>query len=185
MFTISQVDWEMQATFMGPEEFAKTVASLLTQTSQLGRHAILLGPAELLNMVAPALAGHERIHLLSFCSFRCAMSLLLSAEYSFYWNVVSHSILMQLWNGRPVILFNRGHLARSIPAIYERVIAWYYQGWEPPYIDQNARLSPGVLENAAASHAQSRKQMIARFRRAPSPVAVFNSLLERIEQPME
>jgi hypothetical protein len=176
MFVISEVDYQIQMMFMGNIEFARVVASLLTQTVQLDRHAIFAGPAELLDLLKPALADNERIHLLTFCSFPRFMSLLLSAEYSFYWNVVSHTILMQLWNGRPVVLFNRGHLARSVPALYERVIAWYYQGWEPPYLDHNAALSLSALEEAVAPHAQHRNQIMARFRRAQSPATLFASL---------
>ncbi|HTD82314.1 MAG TPA: hypothetical protein VK648_00830 [Gemmatimonadaceae bacterium] len=177
MFVVSEADYATQVMFLGSIEFARIVASLLTQTARLGRDAIFVGPNELVDLVNLTLAGtHERIHLLRYCSFRRFLSLLLSAEYSFYWNVVSHSILMQLWNGRPVILFNRGHLARAVPAIYDRVIAWYYQGWEPPYLDHNAALSLSVLEAAVAGHAQQRDRIMERFRRAPSPSALLSSL---------
>jgi len=179
MFLISQADYQTQAMFLGSMEFAKVVANLLTQTAQLGRHAIFLGPSQFIDLVKLVLPADDHIHLLPFCSFRHAMSLLLTAEYSYYWNIVSHSILLQLWNGRPVILFDRGHLVRAMPAIYERVIAWYYQGWEPPYLDPNEHLSFAALEEAVAPHAQLRMELMARFRRAPSPATVFNSLLDR------
>lgn len=177
MFVISEADYSTQFMFLGNAGFARVVAHLLAQTARLGRHAIVVGPAELLDLVKLELPTDERIHLVRYCSFRRFMSLLLSAEYSFYWNVVSHSILMQLWNGRRVILFNRGHLARAVPPIYERVIAWYYQRWEPPYLDHNADLSLAALEHVAA-HAERRDQITERFRRAPSPAAVLASLLE-------
>lgn len=176
MFVISEVDYQIQTMFMGSIEFAGVVANLLTQTVQLGRQVIFAGPAELLDLLKPTLATQEQIHLLTFCSFPRFMSLLLSSEYSFYWNVVSHTILMQLWNGRPVILFNRGHLARSVSALYERVIAWYYQGWEPPYLHHNAALSLSALEEAVAPHSRHLNQIMARFRRAPSPATLFASL---------
>jgi len=178
MFVVSEADYSTQVMFLGSIGFARIVASLLTQTAQLGRDAIFFGPNELVDLVNLTLAGNdERIHVQTYCSFRRFMSLLLSAEYSFYWNVVSHSILMQLWNGRPVILFNRGHLARAVPAIYDRVIAWYYQGWEPPYLDHNEALSLSALEEATAPHERQREQIMARFRRAPSPAALLSSLL--------
>ncbi|MFL6247112.1 MAG: hypothetical protein ACJ74H_13860 [Thermoanaerobaculia bacterium] len=176
MFVISEADYSTQYMSLGNARFARVVANLLAQTARLGRHAIFVGPAELLDLVTPELPADERIHLVRFCSFRRLMSLLLSAEYSFYWNVVSHSILMQLWNGRPVILFNRGHLARAVRPIYERVIAWYYQGCEPPYLDDHAELSLPALEHAVAAHAERRSQITERFRRAPSPAAVLASL---------
>jgi len=183
MFTISEADVFTQSVFMGRDAFIRNVADLLTQTAQLGRHALLLAPTEILQLVARVLVSRERIHLLPFCSFIRAMSLLLSAEYSFYWNVVSHSILMQLWNGKPVVLFNRGHLARAAPALYERVIAWYYQGWEPSYLNHTAPLSLSALENATAPYVKNRDNIMARFRRAPSPAGVFHSLLDHAGRP--
>lgn len=182
MFVISLADFQTQVMFVGATRFAAIVTRLLTQAAQLGRHAILLGPDPLCDLVKEALSRQrppstERIRLLSFCSFRQAMSLLLTAEHCFYWNVVSHSILMQLCNGRPVILFDRGHLVRALPALYERVIAWYYQGWEPPYLDHEASLSLAALADATASHARQRDDIVERFRRAPSPAALLRSLL--------
>lgn len=184
MFVISLVDFQTQVMFLGAARFAAIVAQLLTRAAELGRHAMLLGPDELRDLLKRELskqppARRERIHLLSFCSFRRAMSLLLTAEYCFYWNVVSHTILMQLSNGRPVILFDRGHLVRALPALYERVIAWYYQGWEPPYLDHEASLSLAALTDATASHARHREGLMARFRRAPSPADLLESLLGR------
>jgi hypothetical protein len=178
MFVISEADYATQVMFRSAAEFARIVAVLLEQTARLGRHAIFAGPAELLNLVSSTLAPAERIHLLRYCSFRRFMSLLLSAEYTFYWNVVSHSILMQLWNGRPVILFDRGHLARAVRPIYDRVIAWYYQSWEPPYLDDRAVLSLSAVEDALSAHADRRQEIAARFRRAPSPDALLASLLD-------
>lgn len=179
VFIISQADNTTQSIFEGPAQFARIVATRLAEAAELGRHAIFLGPTDLSNLVRSALQSHERIHLLPFCSFRSAMALLLTAEYCFYWNVVSHSILMQLWNGRPVILFDRGHLARAMPTIYERVIAWYYQGYEPPYVDQKSPLSLAALERAVAPQADRRTELMARYRRAPSPADLMQSLLSR------
>lgn len=184
MFVISLVDFQTQVMFHGAARFAAIVAQLLTRASELGRDAILLGPDELCDLLKRELskqsaARRAHIHLLSFCSFRRAMSLLLTAEHCFYWNVVSHTILMQLSNGRPVILFDRGHLVRALPALYERVIAWYYQGWEPPYLDPEASLSLADLAEATTSHARHRGDLMARFRRAPSPAELLESLLAR------
>jgi hypothetical protein len=179
MFVISLVDFHTQALHLGIQEFAAIVRKLLVRTAELGRHAVFLGPDPLIDVVERQLAANERISLLRFCEFKRIMSLLLTAEYTFYWNVVSHSILMQLWNGRPVMLFDRGHLARAVPAIYERVIAWYYQGWEPPYLDHEAQLSLETLDDLATAHAQQRANITTGFRRAPSPAELLASLLDR------
>lgn len=177
MFLISLVDYQSRSMFVGSLEFARTVAHLLAQTARLGRRAIFLGPSELIDLIRLVQPADDRIQLLSFCSFRRAMSLLLTAEYSFYWNLVSHSILMQLWNGRPVILLDPGHLVRAIPEIYPRILAWYYQGWEPPFLDPQADLSLASLQEAVGPHASRREDIMARFRRAPSPTELLDALV--------
>lgn len=183
IFVISLVDFQTQVMFHGPVRFAAIVQRLLTQTAELGRQAVLLAPNLLGEMILPVVAKNRRIEVLSFCSFRRAMSLLLTAEHCFYWNVVSHTILMQLANGRPALLFDRGHLVRAVPALYPRVIAWYCQGWEPPYLDQEADLSLAVLAGVKASHARHRDDILARFRRAPAPVELLRLWLSQNSVP--
>ncbi|HVQ08606.1 MAG TPA: hypothetical protein VMS43_09240 [Allosphingosinicella sp.] len=177
MFLISLVDFERQSLSEGALIFARIVAARLTDAVTSGRRAILLAPIELIQWVSRVLPTDDRIELLAFCPFARAMSLLLAAEHCFYWNLVSHSILMQLWNGRSVILFDSGHLVRAVPAIHERVIAWYYQGQEPPYLDHKATLSPAIAAEAAAGDAERRAGSLPRYRRAPSPAAMLESLL--------
>jgi hypothetical protein len=185
MFVLSLVDFQTQVMFHGPVRFAGMVRRLLTRTAELGRRAILLGPDALCQLLEPSLPKSEQIQVLSFCSFRRAMSLLLSAEHCFYWNVVSHTILMQLANGRPPILLDRGHLVRAVPAIYPRVIAWYYQGWEPPYLDQEAELSLAVLAELESSHPLDQNQLLERLRRAPAPSELLRSWLSLAEDPLD
>ena len=177
MFVISLVDFQTQVMFHGAPRFAAIVRRLLTRAAELGRRAILLGPDALCQLLQPSLPKSERIEVLSFCSFRRALSLLLTAEHCFYWNVLSHTILMQLANGRPAFLFDRGHLVRAVPAIYPRVLAWYYQGSAPLYLDQEVELSLAVLAELKDSHATRRNELLERLRRAPAPSELLRSWL--------
>jgi hypothetical protein len=177
MFLISLVDYQTQCMFEGALEFVRIVADKLLETVALGRRAILLGPSDLIEYIAVMLPADERIRLLAFCPFTRAMSLLLAAEACFYWNQVSHSVIMPLWNARPVFFFDRGHLVRAAPALYPRILAWYHQGVEPSWLDQKAALSLPVVEREAAAKAAMRADIVARYRRAPSPAVMLGSLL--------
>ncbi len=179
VFIISEVDFQTQSMHLGVPKFITIVLELLTQGAKLDRKIIFLGPSSLIEILhaSEATAGYD-IHLFNFGAYEIVMSLLLTAEYSFYWNVVSHTILIQLWNGRPVILLDKGHLARSIPSLYERVIAWYYQGWEPRYFDQNDPISLEKLADYREEHAKQKAALMKAYRRAPSPENLFKSLIE-------
>ncbi|WP_298510429.1 hypothetical protein [uncultured Kordia sp.] len=179
MFIISEVDFQTQTMHVGAGKFVAMVWNLLTQGANLGRKMIFLGPSALINMLrSMSTTPNENICLFNFGAFDRVMSLLLTAEYTFYWNVVSHTILIQLWNGKSVILFDKGHLARSVSNLYERVIAWYYQGWEPNYFDQTQKITLEGLADFVNDHTKQKERLMKAYTRAPSPAALFNSLLQ-------
>jgi hypothetical protein len=179
IFIISEVDFQTQSMHLGVPQFISILIDLLIQGANLDRKIIFLGPGSLIEILrsSEATLGHD-IHLFNFGAYEVVMSLLLTAEYSFYWNVVSHTVLIQLWNGRPIVLLDKGHLARSISNLYERVIAWYYQGWEPRYFDQNEPLSLEKLAEYKHEHAEQKDDLMKAYRRALSPESLFKSLVE-------
>lgn len=178
MFIISEVDFQTQTMHLGAGKFVAMVWNLLTQGANLDRTVIFLGPSALINMLrSMSPTPNKNIRLFNFGAFDDVMSLLLTAEYTFYWNVVSHTILIQLWNGRPVILFDKGHLARSVSHLYERVIAWYYQGWEPNYFDQTQKITLEGLADFVSDHKKQTPKLMKDYTRASSPEELFDSLL--------
>jgi hypothetical protein len=121
----------------------------------------------------------EGIDILSHCPFPRFMALLLSAEQVFYWNAVSHSLLMRLFNQLPIVLFDRGHLMRTAPAIYDRIVAWYYQGWAPPVRDHRVSLTRETVAAWTAEYRPRAAGLVERYRRAPSPEGMLAELLRR------
>lgn len=176
IFILSTTDLETQLMFEAVRGFTEIVARLLRQAIALGRRPIFLGPRKFIRELAHEMRGHEGAELLSFCSFTRIASLLLAAEHAFYWNSVSHSILLRSFNGLPVILFDRGHLVRNVEPIYERVIQWYYQGVQPIYMDHCQALTLQGLEAATADFRLSAGRMRQAFQRADEP----NQLIQRI-----
>lgn len=177
VFILSRTDLDTQMMFEGAEGFADIVAEKLMETLAAGRHPILIGPNELLGLLAGRLPATEGIDMQPYCSFHQLMSLLLSAEYAFYWNVLSHSILIRLFNKLPVVVFDRGHLLRNVTAMYDRVVGWYYQGWEPPLTHHRQPLTPAAVSARAEPYRQAADRMVERFRRAPTPGQMIQSLL--------
>jgi tetratricopeptide (TPR) repeat protein len=177
LFILSRTDMETQVMFETGAGFADIVARKLMETLWAERHAILVGPGELAELLVNRMPTTERIDLEPYCPFDRLMSLLLSAEYAFYWNVLSHTILIRLFNKLPVVVFDRGHLVRNVPAIYDRVIDWYYQGWEPPLLDHRQTLTLDRLSAYAAPYRREADRMCDRFRRAPTPEQLIGNAL--------
>jgi hypothetical protein len=138
---------------------------------------MLIAPAEMIEALGRRLPTIEGVDLLAHCSFNQFTSLLLSAEHAFYWNVLSHSLLIRLFNGLPTVVFDRGHLIRNVPAMYPRVVQWYYQGWEPPLIDHREPLTPASVAAWTEPYRQHLPRIRERFRRAPTPEAMVAQVL--------
>jgi tetratricopeptide (TPR) repeat protein len=177
VFILSNTDFEAQMMFEAVRGFTEIVARLLQQAIALGRRPIFVAPEKFIRALAREMRGHEGAELLSFCAFTRLSSLLLTAEYAFYWNSVSHSILLRSFNGLPVILFDRGHLVRNVEAIYDRIVKWYYQGVQPIYMDHCQPLTLEGLNAATVDFRRSAGQMNSDFQRAPDPEALIERIL--------
>ncbi|HJP03281.1 MAG TPA: hypothetical protein QF764_16075 [Planctomycetota bacterium] len=176
LFVLSSTDLDTQTLFEGPR-FVDLVAGRMLDALAAGRRALLVGPDELLDEVAKRSPAREGLEFLPFCSFENLAALVLAAECAFYWNAVSHSILLRLLNGAPVVLFDRGHLLRNIPDLGERISSRTYQGIEPPHADHR---DPLLLQAVSAWSADARAEADRRlqgFRAAPSPQELLNHLL--------
>lgn len=175
LFIISKADYEAQVLVEGLE-FIDLVADRIVDVLTADRHPILIGPRELIDALADRLPTAEGVDLLYYCPFRQFVALSLSAEHAFYWNVLSHSILIRLFNGLPNVVFDKGHLIRNVNAVHERVVKWYYQGWETPFADQRAALSLESVEAGTETFRAEAERMQRRFARAPSPARMIDLL---------
>jgi tetratricopeptide (TPR) repeat protein len=185
LFVLSSTDLEGQLMFEAVRGFREIVVRLLLQARDAGRRPIFIGPEKFIRELARDLRGYDDIELLSFCAFTRLVSLLLTAEYAFYWNSVSHTILLRSFNGLPVILFDRGHLVRNVEAIYAPVVQRYYQGTQPIYMDHHQPLTLAALDAATAGFQQVAEQMGRGFRRAPDPAAMIQHIFDAAGRPNE
>jgi tetratricopeptide (TPR) repeat protein len=182
LFVLATPDCENQAVFEAGG-FPDIVASKLVEALAAGRHPILIGPKAFIDELMPRMPTAEGIDILSHCPFTQFYSLLLSAEHVFYWNVVSHSLLIRLYNQLPIVQFDLGHLVRSAPGIYDRIVGWYYQGWAPPLRDHHEPLTLETVEGWAAEYRQQASRLVERYRRAPSPDQMIADLMNRAPNP--
>jgi hypothetical protein len=183
LFILASTDYDLQRVFEGIAGFVDIVANKLTETIAAGRHPVLIGPGPLIDQVLARLPSAEGIDLLSHCPFTQFMSLLVGAEHVFYWNAVSHSLLIRLFNRLPIVLFDRGHLVRIAPAVYRRIVAWYYQGWEPPVRNHHEPLTLETVEGWGADYRRQADRLLERYRRAPSPEQMIADLMSRTLAP--
>ncbi|HMC56779.1 MAG TPA: tetratricopeptide repeat protein [Gemmatimonadaceae bacterium] len=177
LFILTGADCGVQMLFEGEAGFADIVARKLVEARAAGRHPILIAPADFIARLMPRMPTADGIDILPHCPFTRFMSLLVSAEQVFYWNLVSHSLLIRLYNQQPVVSFDRGHLVRNAPGIQDRLVAWYYQGWEPPVRDQREPLTVDTVERWVADYRHHAGRLVQRFRRAGAPEHIIADLM--------
>jgi tetratricopeptide (TPR) repeat protein len=183
LFVLASRDYEVQAMFHGKDPFVDLLARKIEQALQAGRHPVFIGPYDCVQVLIRHMADAGRwsvlkgVTLLTFCPFTRFAALLLSSEYAFYWNALSHSMFLRLFNERPVFLFDRGHLVRNVTPLYGRIVAWYYQGWDPIYLDPEQDLRAAPLGALADEYRQAAQNVVAGLRRSPSPAGMIEQLL--------
>ena len=92
-------------------------------------------------------------------------------------------LLIRLYNQQPIIQFDHGHLIRTAPAIHDRIVRWYYQGWAPPLRNHHEPLTLATVEGWTAEYRPHAARLVERYRRAPSPGQMIAELMEKAPTP--
>ena len=118
------------------------------------------------------------VALIGFCDYQRYVSLLLFAEYAFYWNVASSSSLFRLVNGLPVFFFDRGHVSRWFRSFFDRTVQFLYHGHTPTILDQRDPLIPSRLQSLAQAYRESADDIVRQLKLLPAPEEMVARLLE-------
>ncbi len=156
MFVLSRVDLDLQQRLHGPG-FADLVERRLRQTLQAGRQALLVAPASLVAELQGRFAGVVGVELRAAPTYADYVEQLVSAEYAFFWNLYSYSILQRAATGSPVFFFHAGHMEHVLPALKNAGVACFYGGWRPPLLADDDALDAPTLDGVAA---RARPQML-------------------------
>jgi hypothetical protein len=177
LFILGAVDHGCQCFVWGPENFASIVASKLEQARRQGRRPVLVAPRSLTDVVSSRLSAEARAELVPFCSYADYISRLFDAEYAFFWNALSASILLRLANSLPVFFFDPGHLQRFFKPCYQAGVHCNYGGFEPRLLDAQEPLDAHALANLVAEQRQMVVAIRNHWQRSPEPDQVIDRLL--------
>jgi len=168
LFVLSMVDYRMHAADRGAA-FVEDVARRLGEAVALGRDVEVIGPEAFIEALQPLVAGQPRIAARSDASHARYMASLVGAEYAFFWNYYSFSVLHRVLAGLPVFFFDAGHLIHILPSIEAEGIRVFYDGWRPPLLAVGAALDEAQLAELASETAGRFARIAEGLRRCPSP----------------
>lgn len=168
IFVLSRVDCEIQTQRHG-QSFIVQLAGRLHDCVQAGRRAVLIGTPELVEVLRPKVLGEARIELRVEDSYASYMHSLMRAEYAFFWNYYSFSIIQRVIATRPVFFFDAGHMVTILPALAEAGIQTFYAGWRPPLLPMAASITTASLAAAALETRHQFQRISGRLAQGLSP----------------
>ena len=177
LFVLAQEDYTLQVGRLGRERFDRLLLEKLQQTAKAGRRPVLIAPEPLIAALTGPSSEIEGLRLISFCSNREFMRLLLEAEYCFYWNLFTSTVPARVVNQLPVFFFARGHMAEAMPALAVAAAQRYYAGAAVPLLDFEQPCDAVVLTPLAAAQAELFATARAQFQQAPPPDVMIARIL--------
>jgi hypothetical protein len=179
LYVLSSTDLEIQHRLWGVGGFTGLVLQTLRRTLAEGSAPTLIGPPAIVERLSRELPAATGAELFSFCPYADFVSRLLDAEYVFYWNVFSCSLLVRLANERPVFFFDRGHLSRTIEPFYEAALAHHFGRWQPAYLDPVRPVGRARLSLLAERQKAAMPAIRAHWEPSPAPARLLDQLLEQ------
>jgi len=178
LFILGASDYHPQVKKHGADYFHAVLTGKLGDALDQGRGAALIAP-EACIAALESNALLEECVLIRYCDYKAYMSILLGAEYAFYWNFFSASILARLLNRMPVLFFACGHLAEANPRMFRKGMDRYYGEAEVTCLDPADRLSCSELKELAMRQEERLfTPFLRNVRTLPSPETVVRGLMQ-------
>ena len=178
-FVLSIEDYYAVCVEYGQHLFDEWLVKKLRQTVEAGARPVLIAPEQCIRSVERRRPPQNWLPI-AHCGIMQFQELLREAEYAFYFNVFSSSVLARGMNDRPIFFFDLGYLVRMVPTVFQAGVASYYAGTAPPILDMNTHLTYEVLRPLAESQKEGFRAAREKFLALPTPDVVVNQLLGRI-----
>lgn len=177
LFILASLDYNIQINLHGKSTFIDRLVAHLRHANDARRYAVLIAPDECLAAVKHSCELRD-VALIGFCDYQRFVSLLLFAEYAFYWNVGSSSSFYRLVNSLPVFFFDCGHVSRWFRSFFDRTVELLYHGHTPIILDHREPLIPSRLQLLAQAYRQSADEIVRQLKLLPAPEEMVARLLE-------
>jgi hypothetical protein len=178
LFLLASEDYGAQVARLGRERFEALLLDRLEDAARAGRQAVLIAPQPCVASLAGSGRALSGLISISFCGHDLFTDVLLEAEYAFYWNLFSNSLLARLANRLPVVFFDLGHLAHAMPALLDLGLKIYFAGATPALQDQQQELMLDAVAALAARQDRALEPAIENLRRSPTPRELLDHLTE-------
>ena len=178
LFVLSKTDFEMHLHAQG-DRFVAQAMDRLEDSVALGRNTRLIGPRELADAVRARLGTRVGITSHGDTTYASYMRDLMAAEYVFFWNFYSFSVIHRVLANRPIFFFDEGHMVHILPAIRREGIRLYYDGWRPSLLPMDVPLDEQDLAGRALETTAQFRRIADGLRGCPSPAELLQHAASR------
>jgi hypothetical protein len=182
LFALSSEDGQQQLARWGEAAFCSALHDRIREAHRCQRRTVFVGPPALVHRVqslleatnggtpCPAHEGRD------FCCLETFRQLQSHAEHAFYWNPLSNSIVSRLARGQSIFFLDQGHMARSMPTLYDVAVQHYFRGAAIPIL----QLADSLSLDALAELDREQQRRLAPARDAvldlPTPAVAFHRM---------
>jgi hypothetical protein len=176
LFVLGDEDLTVNEAKYG-SKFPLILTKKLHETLEAGKVPTVIAPLKIIEAVQKHSPVAHAMELLGHCDYAQFRSLLIDAEYVFYWNAVSFSCILRTLTGKPWFTFEDGHLIRGMNADYSRrIFDWFYRGGKPPYLEIGNTLSSEAMQDAGQQYLPSAQRIQQGLLDSPTPAALLSAL---------
>jgi len=150
LFVLGASDYFPQVKRDGADRVHALLAEKLIETMREGRRAALMAPAACIDSLERNTSLKE-CDFIRICTYDRFMAVLMRAEYAFYWNIFSASIIARLLNRLPTFFFATGHLADENQLMFEKGKSQYYRNAAPTLLPPQDPLRITSLSDLAST----------------------------------
>jgi hypothetical protein len=159
--------------------FDELLTDQLYEALGQGRQPVLVAPPRCTSAVALRSPPEDGLLLLPFLPHAQFLSLILDAEYAFFWNLFSNSVAARAVNRLPTFFFDRGHMARNCAGLFDRYMKCYFSAGCPPCLAMDEPLDVEQLARRAAEQAAAWTAFGDNLLKSPAPAEVVRRILEK------
>lgn len=175
LYVLSNEDYGIQVQHFGATAFHNILGARLHDARAAGARPVLIAPQACID---GAHAVGATATAFGYCGRALFTALSLAAQYVFYWNMLSHSLLQRLAHRLPLFFFDYGHMMTAAPPLFALARASYLKHGALAPMDVTVALDAMRLADAAAGAAPERAAAAAHLLALPSPCALVASLLK-------
>lgn len=174
IFVLSNVDFQMQHQSLG-DAFVPHLLDRLRDAKRLGRVPVLVGTGPLIAAVRGAMVPDDEVEMHADTSYDTFMALLVQAEYAFFWNQYSFSLLHRVLRHQPAMFFDEGHMVRILPPLHDAGVRLFYDGWRPPLLAIDRALDATQLASMADDTHNNFVRIAEGMRQARTPLSLLRA----------